>query len=83
MQYLRVVSLEEKYVVVENLDEELRVHPSGDADVSDLERPLQALQHAAGVAATGRILPGGRGGAKKRSDINGAVSTTIMHTRIG
>lgn len=54
--YLGIVRLEEIYVVVEDLDEELRVDPAGDADVGDLEGSLQALQHSARVAATGCVL---------------------------
>lgn len=54
--YLGIVGLEEIYVVVEDLDEELRVDPAGDADVGDLEAPLQAFQHSACVAAPGRVL---------------------------
>lgn len=54
--YLGVVCLEEEDVVVQDLDEQLRVHPPGDTNVRDLERPLEALEDAASVAATGCML---------------------------
>ena len=56
--HLGVVRLEEIYVVVQDLDEELRVDPARDAHVGDLEGPLQALQHSARVAASGCLLRG-------------------------
>lgn len=60
-RHLGIVGLEEIYVVVEDLDEELRVDPAGDAHVCDLEGPLQALQHSASVSASGRLLRGAEG----------------------
>lgn len=54
--YLGIVGLEEIYVVVEDLDEELRVNAAGEAHIGDLKGSLQTFQHSARVAATGHVL---------------------------
>ena len=63
-EYLGVVGLEEKDVVVEDLDEQLRVDPSSHARVRNLQRALKALQHAARVPSAGRLL---QHGSRKRA----------------